>query len=228
MSDLSRTVETLRREVVDRFGVTPGLVRVVRAPYRVCPLGAHVDHQFGPATAMAIDRGVLLAYVPSPSPEVRLESLDFPGSVQFSLDDVPPRLADDWGNFPRGAALAQARHHRLERGIVGATAGKLHGGGVSSSAAVGVAFLLAFEDVNDLRVTPEENIELDRRIENDYLGLRNGILDPAAVLLSRRGHLTRIDCRTSAHELIAAPASMPRFRILLAFSGLRRELVGTD
>ena len=177
---------------------------------------------------MALDRGVLLAYAPSPSREVRLESLDFPGLVRFSLDDVPPRRDGDWGNIPRGAALALGRRHRLERGVVGVTAGKLHGGGVSSSAAVGVAFLLAFEDVNGLRVSSEENIELDRQIENDYLGLRNGILDPAAVLLSRRGRLTRIDCRTSAHELIAAPAAMPPFRILLAFSGLRQALVGTD
>lgn len=228
MSDPSRSVEALRREVATRFGMAAGSVRVVRAPYRVCPLGAHVDHQLGPATAMALDRGVLLAYAPSPSREVRLESLDFPGAVRFTLDDVPPRRDGDWGDFPRGAALALQRRHRLDRGIVGLTAGKLHGGGVSSSAAVGVAFLLAFEDVNRLRLAPEENIELDRRIENDYLGLRNGILDPAAILLSRRGHLTEIDCRTSAHALIPAPPSMPPFRILLAFSGLRRELVGTD
>src|SRR5262249_60136872 len=118
--------------------------------------------------------------------------------------------------------------HRLDRGIVGVITGKLHGAGVSSSAAVGIAFLLAFEDVNRLRVTAEENIELDRRIENAYLGLRNGILDQAAILLSRRGHLTRIDCRTAHHEWIPARPGSPPWRILLAFSGLRRALVGTD
>ena len=123
----------------------------MRSPYRVCPLGAHIDHQLGPVTAMAIDRSVFLAYAPSPSGEVRLSSLDFPGVVRFDLDDVPRRQTDDWGNFPRGAALALRDRHRLERGIVGVTTGKLHGGGVSSSAAVGVAFLLAFEDVNGLR-----------------------------------------------------------------------------
>jgi galacturonokinase len=228
MNDPSRTVEALRREVVDRFGVAPRCVRVVRSPYRVCPLGAHIDHQLGPVTGMAIDRGVLLAYAPSPDREVRIESLDFPGSLRFSLDDVSGPRPDDWGNFPRGAARALRSRHQLARGIVGVTAGRLHGGGVSSSAAVGVAYLLAFEDANGLHVSAEENIELDRQIENDYLGLSNGILDQAAVLLSRRGHLTRIDCRTSAHELIPAAPAMPPFQILLAFSGLRKALVGTD
>ena len=228
MNDQQEALDMLRRVVTDRYGAHPDRVRVVRSPYRVCPLGAHVDHQLGPVTAMAIDQSVLLAYAPSPSRDVKLSSLDFSGSVCFSLDDVPADQTDDWSNFPRGAALTLQRRHRLERGIVGVTSGKLHGGGVSSSAAVGVAFLLAFEDVNGLRVSTEENIELARQIENDFLGLRIGILDPAAILLSRRGHLTRIDCRTSRYELIPATAGMPPFKILLAFSGLRQSLVGTD
>lgn len=29
-------------------------------PYRVCPLGAHVDHQHGLVTGFAIDKGVVL------------------------------------------------------------------------------------------------------------------------------------------------------------------------
>jgi galacturonokinase len=222
------TIETLRRELVERHGVAPDSVRVVRSPYRVCPLGAHIDHQLGTVTAAAIDRSVWLAYAPSPSRVVLVSSIDFPGTLQFSLDAVPGRQGEEWGNFPRGAALALQQGHRLDRGMVGLTTGKLHGGGVSSSAAVGVAYLLAFEDVNGLCLTPEENIELDRRIENDYLGLRNGILDQAAILLSRRGHLTRIDCRTSRHETIAAAPTMPPFKILLAFSGLRKALTGTD
>jgi galacturonokinase len=228
MDDPAGVIDRLHREVIARHGAAPGSVRVVRAPYRVCPLGAHVDHQLGPATAMAIDRGVYLAYAPSGSGEVRLSSLDFPGVVRFDLGDVPGRQADDWGNFPRGAALALQDRYRLERGLVGVTAGRLHGGGVSSSAAVGVAFLLAFEDINGLRVAAEENIELGRRIENGYLGLRSGILDQAAILLSRRGHLTRIDCRAAGHERIPAAPGLPASRILLAFSGLRRALVGTN
>jgi galacturonokinase len=228
MNDPADMIDLLRREVIARHGATPGCVRVVRAPYRVCPLGAHVDHQLGPVTAMAIDRGVYLAYAPSGSGEVVVSSLDFPGVVRFGLGDVPGRHGDDWGNFPRGAARALSGRYPLGRGLVGVTAGRLHGGGVSSSAAVGVAFLLALEDVNGLRVPAAENIELARRIETDYLGLRIGILDPAAILLSRRGHLTRIDCRTAAHGLIPAAPGLPPWRVLLAFSGLRRALVGTD
>ena len=118
--------------------------------------------------------------------------------------------------------------HPLERGIVGLTEGSLAEGGLSSSAAFGVACLLALEEVNRLNLSNNDNILLDQKIENEYLGLRNGILDQAAVLLSRKGQLTRINCRTHEHELVAAGAQMPSFTILLAFSGLTRSLVTTD
>ncbi|MBQ38119.1 MAG: hypothetical protein CME04_17180, partial [Gemmatimonadaceae bacterium] len=48
--------------MVARFGVEAESVRLVRSPYRVCPLGAHIDHQGGTVTAMAIDQAVWLAY----------------------------------------------------------------------------------------------------------------------------------------------------------------------
>jgi galactokinase len=222
------TVVRLREEATKRYSVALSAVRVVIASYRICPLGAHIDHQLGPVTAMALDQGVLLAYAPSPSGEVRLSSLVFPDEVRFDLDNVPERRAGDWGNFARGAVRALQQNHRLHTGIVGVTAGSLSAGGLSSSAAIGVAYLLALEDVNGLHVLAEENIALDQFIENSYLGLRNGILDQSAILLSRRDHLTVIDCATVRHELIPRAASMPDFVVLVAFSGVEQALVGTD
>ncbi|MBN1442623.1 MAG: hypothetical protein JXA90_07940, partial [Planctomycetes bacterium] len=137
------TISRLMEEMLRRHRAEPHDVRVVFSPYRICPLGAHIDHQLGAVTAMAIDRGVVLAYAPLPSREVRLSSLDFPGEVSFSLDDVPDRQPDDWGNFPRGAVRALAAKYTVRRGIAGVTAGRLGEGGLSSSAAAGVAYLLA-------------------------------------------------------------------------------------
>src|SRR5512140_2413360 len=96
----------LRDELCQRYSVPPERVRVVRAPYRICPLGAHIDHQLGLVTAMTIDQAVLLAFAPSRSREVCLSSLTFPGTVRFSLDAIPPSLPGDWGNYARGAAFA--------------------------------------------------------------------------------------------------------------------------
>lgn len=226
---LEQNQERLRRELRARIGVEPAAVRFVFAPYRICPLGAHIDHQLGPVTAMAIDRGVLLAYVPAPNGEVRLGSLEYPGEICFPLGTPGPPQSGDWGNYVRGAAYALTQTgHPLQRGLVGVLTGSWSEGGLSSSAAVGVACLLALEDVNDLTVTPAQNVLLDQAIENDYLGLHNGILDPAGILLSRKDHLTLVECATGRHRLIPAGASSPSWSILLAFSGLRQALTATD
>jgi galacturonokinase len=182
------------------YGVPPAQVRFVRAPYRICPLGAHIDHQLGTVTAMAIDRGVLLAYAPSGSAAVRLCSRSYPGEVCFSLDDIPPPQASDWGNYARGAVQALSRGRSLRQGLVGVTSGDLAEGGLSSSAAIGLAYLLALEDINGLPCAAADNIRLDQTIENEYLGLNNGILDQSAILLSQRDRLTVIDCMAFAIE----------------------------
>ncbi|MCL4178163.1 MAG: hypothetical protein KJ072_10540 [Verrucomicrobia bacterium] len=227
--DLESNRNRMVQELGSRYGIGRASARLVFAPYRICPLGAHIDHQLGPVTAMAIDQGVVLAYASVPACEVRLTSLDFPGEVRFELASPGTARRRDWGNYARGAVQVLARAgYRLGRGLVGVMSGPWSESGLSSSAAVGVACLLALEDANELRISPEANIGLDQAIENHYLGLRNGILDPSGILLSRKGQLTRIDCATAGHRLIPAPPSMSPWSILLAFSGLKKALVGTD
>jgi galacturonokinase len=227
--DLEATRNQMVQELGSRYGIGRASARLVFAPYRICPLGAHIDHQLGPVTAMAIDQGVMLAYASVPACEVRLTSLNIPGEARFELSSPGTARPGDWGNYARGAVQVLARAgHGLRRGLVGVMSGPWSESGLSSSAAVGVACLLALEDANELRLSPEANIGLDQAIENHYLGLRNGILDPSGILLSRKDQLTRIDCATGGHRLIPAPPWVSPWSILLAFSGLKKALLGTD
>lgn len=216
----------LRRALSRWAGVRRGQVRIVRSPYRVCPLGAHVDHQLGCVTGMALDRALLLAFAPRADGLVALRSRQFSGTVQFRLEDIPPRPAGDWADYARGAALALRKLGGLTTGIAALVDGYGNAGGLSSSAAVGVAYLLAFQAANRMAMGPEENIELDRIIENTYTGLNNGILDQSCILLSRRGQLLHLDCRDGAWEL--APLGGGDFVVAVLFSGLRVPLAQTD
>ncbi len=225
------------------FGLVKGPVRVVRAPYRICPLGAHIDHQWGTVTALAIEPAVHLAYEPADGPEVWLRSEAYAGQVRFRLDaPIAGRRRGDWGNYARGAAAALiGAKGPLERGIRGWITGSWGEGGLSSSAAVGLAYLHALAEVNGWALTASEAIRLDQQIENGYLDLHNGILDPASILVSRSDELTVIDCRAFGSEergvdgdglppgirRISQPANCSRPLFLLAFSGLRQSLVTT-
>ena len=226
--NIEERIERLKDRLRERVGVARGDIRVVYSPLRISPLGAHVDHQDGLVTGMTLDRVILLAFAPRADRRVCMESLNFAGRVEFDLDDVPPKVPGDWGNYVRGAAMALRQRYDLRVGIDGVVEGRMPIGGLSSSAAVGVAYLLALEAANGLDVSPEENIRLDRYIENNYLGLKNGILDQSIILLSDRDHLTYLDCRSVEFARFPTPADNGHFEVLVVYSGLARSLASTD
>lgn len=202
-------------------------IRVVRSPYRICPLGAHVDHQLGCVTGMPLDRGITLAFAPNGMQHVRLQSLDFPGEVVSPLDHVPPKADGDWGNYVRGAVLALQQSHPLGVGLDGVIAGELPVGGLSSSAAVGVACLMALAAVNGLTLSHDDLIALDRHVENVTLGLNNGVLDQSVIVAGRKGALLHVDCLTNTRRLLDPPEAMPPFEVLVVHSGVTQALVTT-
>lgn len=203
------------------------LTRKIRSPLRICPLGAHVDHQLGQITAMAIDRSIDLHYRPLPGGEVRARSTQFPEPDAFHIADVPAVVSGFWGNFLRGAVLSLRRDHDLTVGIEATVEAGMPTGGLSSSAAVCTAYITALADVNGIRLAPMDVIRYAHWIERDWLGLRNGILDYAANVLCREHALLHLDCRSEAYELVPRPASLPPFSVLLVYSGVSRALLST-
>ena len=222
-----RTPENLRETLEDAFGAPSAEVRTVFVPYRVCPLGAHVDHQLGQVTGFCIDRGMCMAFAPSGDSCVRIGSMEFEGQIEFDLEQVPSAVTGDWGNYARGAAQALSQRHRVCRGFDGVIGGSMPNGGLSSSAAVGIAYLLALEFVNNVEVTPAENIGLDQFIENSYLDLNNGVLDPSVILLNERGKLLFLDCQSGEYEDVSPPSGVFSFDVAIVYSGLYRSLVTT-
>lgn len=201
---------------------------LVTAPLRICPIGAHVDHQGGIVTGMTIDRFVFLAAVPDSEPIFRLESLDFPGVVEVDLtDDVPPKTGD-WGDYVRAAVYALGQDWTLDTGIRGVIGGDLPGAGLSSSAAVVIAYLLALTRVNGIGLAREGVSALVQRAENDYVGVESGRLDQSIILYAKRGNLTRVACSDQIIDHVPYPESARDFDVLVAFSGVPRALARSD
>lgn len=206
-----------------------GAPQLVRAPYRVCPLGAHIDHQGGTVLGMAIDRGVVLAWKPRDDGRVRLASLDFPEEAEFdAAAPGPPRGRVFWGDYAAGQAAALAAGGaRLARGIDGVMAGEMPIGGLSSSAAAGLCCGVALRRANGIALDPWDLIRSTRRAENDYAGVACGLLDPATIVFAEARRLVRIDCRAQEASLVAPGEGLPPFAVAVAFSGVTRALAGS-
>lgn len=198
------------------------------SPYRVCPLGAHVDHQHGLVTGFAIDKGVDLWFTPSEDGRVHLESQTFEGIVDFDITQPTQMKEGNWGDYARGAKYALKKRFHLSRGIRGVIKGSLPIGGLSSSAAVLIAYVMAFAKANNITLTPMEVIKISSQAEREYIGLTNGILDQACIALSEKDALLFLDTDTEQYRLIRRNPRMPRFELAIIFSGLTRSLVNSD
>lgn len=199
----------------------------VFCPYRVCPLGAHSDHQFGKVTGLAMNQGVNITYGAKMNGVVELSSLQFPKRAQWHIRQVEEKPVGDWADYLRGATYALGRKYPLHVGICGVIEGSLPIGGLSSSAAVIIAFLTALSRVNNITLTQRELIDIALVAEKDYVGVNVGKLDQSCEVLSRKDHLLYLDTKDDSFELIPTDPSMKPYEIAIFFSGIERSLAGS-
>lgn len=216
----------LTRYFVERFGAEPQYH--IFSPYRVCPIGAHVDHQHGLVMGFAFDKGVDLLFTPTDDGQVELTSRSFEGDVLFDIQ-APVQVRNyNWGDYARGAKFALRKRFELKRGIRGVLQGSLPVGGLSSSAAVLVAYVMALAKANDIALTKMEIIKIASEAEREYIGLNNGILDQSCIVLSEEESILFLDTESEQYRIIRRNPKMPPFELAIIFSGLTRSLVSSD
>lgn len=194
-------------------------------PYRISPLGAHIDHQGGKINGLAIDKGIHIVYSRKENGVVEVRSLNFPGRAQFHVNSIPERRVNDWADHLRGAALQLRGKYPLCYGMSAVIEGQLPVGGLSSSAAVIIAFLSALARVNEIHLEEWETIMMAKTAENKYVGVNCGKLDQSCEVLCRKDQLLYLDCADDSYELI--PWTGAPFKIGVFFSGLERSLVSS-
>ena len=196
-------------------------------PYRICPIGAHSDHNLGKITGLAIDKGIHIAYSPKQNGVVEMASLQFPKRAQWHISSVPSKKQNDWADYLRGASMMLGRKYKLNVGLCGVIEGTLPIGGLSSSAAVTIAFLSALCKVNGISMTEQELIDMAYEAEHNYVGVNIGKLDQSCEVLSRKNHLLYLDTKDGSYELIPENPEMKPYKIAIFFSGLEHSLAGS-
>jgi galactokinase len=200
------------------------------APYRICPLGAHVDHQHGLVTGFAFDSGIEFLFSATETGKVEMASLSFEGLTTFNVTRPIDEKQENWGDYLRGAVWALQQDFQLKHGVRGIVQGSMPIGGLSSSAALLCGFVMAIDKVNNLGLSKMKVIEYASLAERKYVGLNNGILDQACVVLCESDKLLFLDTRTSEYQLLPfgdGKKPLP-FKLGIFFSGVTRKLTGTD
>lgn len=196
-------------------------------PYRICPLGAHSDHQLGRITGFAIDKGIHIAYGPKMNGVIEISSMQFPKRAQWHVASTPENKENDWADHLRGATIALNNRYSLRIGLCAIINGELPIGGLSSSAAVIITFLSALCKLNNIKLTEREMIKISKEAENKYVGVSCGKLDQSCEIYCRKEKLLYMDLLDDSYELIPTNPNMKPYSFAIFFSGLERSLAGS-
>ncbi len=218
-------LELLATEFERRYGAPPE--RVARAPGRVNLIGEHTDYNDGFVLPIAIDRHVLIAARPRADRRVRVTALDIEGGEQdeFALDAIAHHPTHRWANYVRGVAFYLGQRLKLA-GMDAVIASTLPAGaGLSSSAALEVCTAFALQGFADATLDRVALAQVCQRAENDFVGVKSGIMDQYASALGEPDKALLVDCRALTYRAVRLPRDVS---IIVADTNKKRALAGSE
>ncbi len=196
-------------------------------PYRICPIGAHVDHQLGLVTGFALNYGIGIAYTVSEDDLCQVVSHNFEKRKRFRVTEVLEKQ-NDWCDYIRGGVKALQKHgYNLKYGINAYIYGELPVGGLSSSAANIISFLKAISNANGFKLSNQELIDYAYEAETKFVGMSIGKLDQSCEVLSKKNKLLVLDTKTSEYKTIELGQTDTKFEFLIVHCGAERLLEGS-
>ena len=182
---------------------------IYRAPGRVNLIGEHTDYNDGFVMPAAIAFSTYVAIAPRTDRTLSLQSDEFKGAYEFSLDDIPPTRTGLWCDYVLGvASVLKSRGYELEGANLLVHGEVPVGAGLSSSAAIEVASALALLGLRQLQVPLPEIAQLCRRAENEFVGARVGIMDQFVSCMGKAGHALLLDCRSLEFKFAPIPTGI--------------------
>jgi len=199
--------QAIRSAFLSRFGHEPTVVGL--APGRINLIGEHTDYNDGFVFPAAIDRGLWIA-----ASEVddlsNVSSGQMNDGEPFDVEKVVPGFTSSWSKYPAGMGWAM-------QGKVGHSLSNLQacidstipiGSGVSSSAALEMAFGVVWNHINHLNLDLQTLAKLGQVCENQFVGVNSGIMDQMASALGKAGHAIFLDTRSLEIEYAPVPLNL--------------------
>jgi galactokinase len=219
----------LAHHFIQQYGVSATVE--TRAPGRVNLLGEHVDYNQGIVLPAAIDRAVSLMAKASSDDRVSLAALDLEQQVAFRLSEVEKRCDIEgkplpgWALYPAGVAWALQKASLAIPGMQVVYHSDVPiGSGLSSSAAVEVAFASTWQALSNWQVDQLELAQICQKAENQYVGVSSGLMDQFTSACGVEGHVLCFDTRSLEWSALDMP---PSTAIVIADSGIRRSLASS-
>ncbi|MBQ9614445.1 MAG: galactokinase [Lachnospiraceae bacterium] len=227
---MKEQLEIVKKTFGEVFGDTEG-VRFFFAPGRVNLIGEHTDYNGGHVFPCAISLGTYAAVKRRQDRKIRFYSANFAaaGAIECSLDELVPSGTGRWTDYPLGVVWAFAgRGYLLPEGFDMVIYGDIpSGSGLSSSASLEVLTgyvlrtLYGFDDL-----TNQDLALIGQYSENEFNGMKCGIMDQFASAMGKEGNAIFLDTNTMEYEY--APVELEGMKLLITNTNKKHSLVDSE
>jgi galactokinase len=221
MNNLQATVNQV---FIDNFKSEP---TIVRSPGRVNLIGEHTDYNGGFVLPAAIDKAAYLAIAPSNSEFGKWISIDMNESVEINFDSIKSLDKNTWANYILGVIQQFQNRGFIVRPFNCVIAGDVPiGSGMSSSAAMESAVGFAINEMNRFGFDRKELSKIVQQAENEFIGVKCGIMDMFASIHGKENNVIRLNCETLEYQFF--PLDLGQYKIVLFDSGVKHNLVESE
>ncbi|MBL7810480.1 MAG: galactokinase [Saprospiraceae bacterium] len=207
------------------FGRAPEIL--VRAPGRINLIGEHTDYNAGYVLPGAIDKAIWFAASKRTDQALHFYAADLEESFTSENGEVIFQREKTWANYLLGA-ISEANKDGIHPGGINVVFGSdiPLGAGLSSSAALESGVLFLLNELYQLGLSRMDIVKLAQRGENEFVGMKCGIMDMFASVMGKENHVVRLDCRNLQYDYF--PFDAPEVSLVLCDSGVKHALVDSE
>jgi galactokinase len=208
----------------DNFNTQP---TIVRSPGRVNLIGEHTDYNGGFVLPAATDKAAFLAISPSNSNTGKWISVDMGETVEINFEEIKFYQKHRWVNYISGV-IEQFENRGMKVPPFNCVlSGDVPiGSGMSSSAAMESAVGFAINEMNGFGLDKKQLAKLVQQAENEFIGVKCGIMDMFASIHGKENNVMRLDCETLDYQYF--PLNLGEYKIVLFDSGVKHNLVESE
>lgn len=169
---------------------------IVRSPGRINLIGEHTDYNLGFVLPAAINKAIYLGIQKREDQLIKIHSLDFNDDFQGDINEI--QSSDKlWPDYLLGVVQQIQKKHQIQQGFNIVFGGDIPpGAGLSSSAALECAMAFGLNHIFNLSYEKMDLVKLAQAAENEFVGVKCGIMDQFASTFGKKNQLMRLDCRS--------------------------------
>ena len=206
---MSNPTQQAMKLFVKTFGTTAD--DLYQAPGRVNIIGEHTDYNEGFVLPAAINFHTVIAVKHRSDNTFRAVSNAFPGQIEQWRFGEESSTKDNssWGKYLKGFTASMFQSGLKAKGLDLAIVGNVPlGVGMSSSAALEVAFGTAISYASQLHLSPLAIAQIAQRGEHRFIKSESGIMDQIISAQAEADHALLIDCLELDSEPVSIPESL--------------------